>query len=92
VRAFASAMQFPILPCDLCGSQENLQRKQVGRMLDELEVKRPGTKTVMLAALGNVRPSHLLDKRLAATWAAAAGAGEEPEGARVLPVAQLVRS
>jgi tRNA 2-thiocytidine biosynthesis protein TtcA len=64
IRAFADLAGFPILPCDLCGSQEQLQRKQVGRMIDQLEADRPGTKAVMLAALQNVRPSHLLDRRL----------------------------
>jgi tRNA 2-thiocytidine biosynthesis protein TtcA len=64
IRAFAEAAGFPILPCDLCGSQDNLQRKQVGRMIDDLERQRPGTKAIMLAALGNVRPSHLLDRDL----------------------------
>jgi tRNA 2-thiocytidine biosynthesis protein TtcA len=64
IRAFSDAQAFPILPCDLCGSQELLQRKQVGRMIDQLEADRPGTKAVMLAALQNVRPSHLLDRRL----------------------------
>ncbi|MGA7118662.1 MAG: tRNA 2-thiocytidine(32) synthetase TtcA [Polyangiaceae bacterium] len=67
IRAFAELARFPILPCDLCGSQEQLQRKAVGRLIDELERERPGTKTVMLAALQNVRPSHLLDRGL---WAA----------------------
>jgi tRNA 2-thiocytidine biosynthesis protein TtcA len=64
IRAFAEALGFPILPCDLCGSQEQLQRKKVGRMLDDLECDRPGTKAIMLAALQNVRPSHLLDRDL----------------------------
>ena len=67
IRAFSEAAGFPILPCDLCGSQDNLQRKQVGRMIDDLERQRPGTKAIMLAAVGNVRPSHLLDRGL---WAA----------------------
>ena len=64
IRAFAEIEQYPILPCDLCGSQEQLQRKAVGRMLDDLEAGRPGTKRSMLAALRNVRPSHLLDQSL----------------------------
>lgn len=64
VAAFAKEKGFPILPCDLCGSQDNLQRKIVGSMLDDLEAKHPGIKAVMLAALQNVRPSHLLDKGL----------------------------
>jgi tRNA 2-thiocytidine biosynthesis protein TtcA len=61
IRELAQAEAFPILPCDLCGSQDNLQRKVVGRMLDDLEKTRPGTKTIMMAALQNVKPSHLLD-------------------------------
>ena len=64
ILAFSRAMAFPLLPCDLCGSQENLQRKRIGRMIDDFETERPGTKAVMLAALQNVRPSHLLDRRL----------------------------
>ena len=64
IRAFSELAQFPILPCDLCGAQENSQRKAMARMLDQLERDHPGTKTVMLSALQNVRPSHLLDQRL----------------------------
>jgi tRNA 2-thiocytidine biosynthesis protein TtcA len=64
IAAFARAKEFPILPCDLCGSQADLQRKIVGRMLDDLEAKHPDIKAVMLAATQNVRPSHLLDKDL----------------------------
>jgi tRNA 2-thiocytidine biosynthesis protein TtcA len=64
IAAFAKLAEFPILPCDLCGSQDNLQRKIVGGLLNELEAKHPGIKAVMLSALQNVRPSHLLDKGL----------------------------
>jgi tRNA 2-thiocytidine biosynthesis protein TtcA len=64
IRLFAEEMQFPILPCDLCGSQENMQRKVVGKMIDDLEVKHPGVKHSMLGALGNVLPTHLLDRSL----------------------------
>jgi tRNA 2-thiocytidine biosynthesis protein TtcA len=64
IRTFAELAQFPILPCDLCGSQEQLQRKAMARLLDQLERDNPGTKTVMLSALQNVRPSHLLDQGL----------------------------
>jgi tRNA 2-thiocytidine biosynthesis protein TtcA len=62
--AFATERNFPILPCDLCGSQENLQRKAMNRLLAEMDVRFPGTRQNMLAALGNVRPSHLFDKGL----------------------------
>jgi tRNA 2-thiocytidine biosynthesis protein TtcA len=61
IRAFSDIMAFPILPCDLCGSQQNLQRKIVGQMINDVEARSPGVKGVMLAALQNVRPSHLLD-------------------------------
>jgi tRNA 2-thiocytidine biosynthesis protein TtcA len=64
IARFAELQGFPILPCDLCGSQENLQRKQMQTLLETLEAKNPGTKTSMLAALRNVRPTHLLDRGL----------------------------
>jgi tRNA 2-thiocytidine biosynthesis protein TtcA len=60
----AEAMKFPIIPCDLCGSQEGLQRNAMKAMLDEMERKMPGRKDTMMRALANVRPSHLLDPRL----------------------------
>jgi tRNA 2-thiocytidine biosynthesis protein TtcA len=61
---FAEAMQFPIIPCDLCGSQEGLERNAMKAMLDDIERRMPGRKDVMIRALGNVRPSHLLDPKL----------------------------
>ena len=64
LREFAEEQQFPILPCDLCGSQSNLWRQQVKHLLSDLENRIPGVRTSMLAALGNVRPRHLLDPRL----------------------------
>jgi tRNA 2-thiocytidine biosynthesis protein TtcA len=64
IAAYAAIKAFPILPCDLCGSQDNLQRKVVGNMLTTLEREHPGIRASMLAALTNVRPSHLLDKDL----------------------------
>ena len=64
IAAFAEEMDFPIIPCDLCGSQENLQRKQIKKLLGELNAKNPKVKGNMLAALRNVRPSHLMDPTL----------------------------
>jgi tRNA 2-thiocytidine biosynthesis protein TtcA len=58
---WAQHREFPIIPCTLCGSQENLQRKQVGEMLREWEKKHPGRVENMFTALQNVVPSHLLD-------------------------------
>jgi tRNA 2-thiocytidine biosynthesis protein TtcA len=93
IRAFAQLAGFPILPCDLCGSQEQLQRKVVGRLIDDLDRQRPGTKAVMLAALQNVRPTHLLDRRL---WSAlgihaAAEDEEEPSDRPLIGERRLIR-
>ena len=64
LAAWASAREFPIVPCDLCGSQETLQRKQVKQMLREWEVRHPGRVESMFRALSEVVPSHLLDRKL----------------------------
>ncbi len=60
---WAAHRQFPIIPCTLCGSQTNLQRKQVGLMLQDWEKKFPGRIESMFSALQNVAPSHLMDSR-----------------------------
>jgi len=61
---FARAMNYPIIPCDLCGSQDGLQRQQVKQILDGWETNSPGRRQVMFRALMNARPSHLLDPKL----------------------------
>ena len=61
---WAEHRQFPIIPCSLCGSQENLQRVQAGKMLREWEKQYPGRAETMFTALQNVVPSHLMDARL----------------------------
>jgi len=61
---FSIAMQFPIIPCDLCGSQDGLQRNVMKTMLADIEARMPGRKDAMLRALGHANPSHLLDPRL----------------------------
>ncbi len=61
---FARDMAYPIIPCDLCGSQEGLQRQQVKQILDGWEARSPGRRQVMFRSLMNTRPSHLLDTAL----------------------------
>ncbi|AKH16928.1 tRNA 2-thiocytidine(32) synthetase TtcA [Deinococcus soli (ex Cha et al. 2016)] len=61
---YAQARQFPIIPCNLCGSQENLQRKVVGEMLEGWEREHPGRLTNIARALTRVTPSHLMDRTL----------------------------
>src|SRR6202012_2748277 len=64
IAAYAQMRQFPIIPCNLCGSQEQLQRKQVRRMLDEWEKSNPGRIENIFGALQNVAPSQLADAQL----------------------------
>ncbi len=61
---WAEHRQFPIIPCTLCGSQENLQRKQIGNLLRDWDRQFPGRLENMLTALQNVVPSHLMDRKL----------------------------
>ncbi|TSE20155.1 tRNA 2-thiocytidine biosynthesis protein TtcA [Tepidimonas alkaliphilus] len=61
---WAQVRQFPIIPCNLCGSQQHLQRKQVGDLLREWDRRFPGRVANMLKALQNVVPSHLMDRQL----------------------------
>lgn len=61
---YATLLQFPIIPCDLCGSQEDLKRKQVKQMLQDWNQRFPGSNDSMFAALGNIAPSLLLDRTL----------------------------
>jgi tRNA 2-thiocytidine biosynthesis protein TtcA len=76
IAAFAGAMAFPIVPCDLCGSQPNLRRKRVKGLLAELSAEHPAVKGNLLNALGRVVPSHLLDRGL--QRAVEAGSGQDP--------------
>ena len=64
IAQYAAARQFPIIPCNLCGSQENLQRKQVKRMMDAWEHETPGRIEIIARALGDIRPSQLSDPKL----------------------------
>jgi len=64
LAAYAGQKAFPIIPCTLCGSQDNLERKVVGQMLADWERRHPGRVESMVRALSEVRPSHLLDRKL----------------------------
>ena len=88
LAAYAKLRGFPIIPCDLCGSQEQLQRKQVKAMLREWEKKHPGRVEAIFGALANIAPSHLLDRKLF-DFDNLDGDGYEVQGTRseVTPVA-----
>lgn len=77
IKAFAQEMKFPIIPCDLCGSQPNLQRKAMKDLLSGWDKQFPGRVDNMLRALGNVIPSHLLDRKLDGFGSARLQANEE---------------
>lgn len=77
IRDYATLAAFPILPCNLCGSQQKLERDAMARLIASLEARHPDVRAVMAAALGNVVPSHLLDPELAALAAAARSATPE---------------
>src|SRR6267142_1070321 len=64
IAEFAAQEQFPIIPCDLCGSQSNLKRARIKSLIAELEKEIPNVRASMLHAMGNVKPSQLLDRDL----------------------------
>lgn len=64
IAEYAALKGFPIIPCDLCGSQSNLKRARINRLVTELEREIPNIRSSMLTALGNAIPSHLLDPKL----------------------------
>jgi len=102
IREYAALRRFPILPCNLCGSQPNLKRDAMTALLDSLEQTSPDVRSVMFAALQNVVPTHLLDPDLLSAWSARpaavapkalkpraparAAALSEPDDRRRLPV------
>jgi tRNA 2-thiocytidine biosynthesis protein TtcA len=69
IAELAGEKQFPIIPCDLCGSQENLRRKAVKRLIADLDRENPKVRGNLFAALSNVRPTHLLDRDLSTALA-----------------------
>ncbi|MCB9677321.1 MAG: tRNA 2-thiocytidine(32) synthetase TtcA [Alphaproteobacteria bacterium] len=77
IQEFADEQQFPILPCNLCGSQDGLQRVAIKRLLADLNARNPKVKGNLFAALSNVRPSHLYDRDL---WELAGISGLDTHG------------
>jgi tRNA 2-thiocytidine biosynthesis protein TtcA len=93
LEAYARLREFPIIPCDLCGSQEQLQRKQVKAMLREWERRHPGRLESIFGALSNAAPSHLLDRTLFDFAAVAPGApAAQPESQPIHLVARVPRA
>lgn len=93
-RRWAEVQDFPIIPCNLCGSQEGLQRVVVGDMLREWEKKYPGRIESMFRAIGHVVPTHLMDQTLFDFRGAHATGVAEPHGDRafdpeILPMANV---
>jgi tRNA 2-thiocytidine biosynthesis protein TtcA len=76
IAEFAIEKNFPIIPCDLCGSQSNLKRARIKRLIAELEKEIPNIRSSMLTALGNAVPTHLLDPSLFDFKSLAAGVGD----------------
>lgn len=64
IKAYSEARRFPIIPCTLCGSQDNMQRQAVKQMLNEWEHRHPGRIETLLASMQNIVPSHMLDRGL----------------------------
>jgi tRNA 2-thiocytidine biosynthesis protein TtcA len=83
---FARAMNYPIIPCDLCGSQDGLQRQQIKGILDDWERRSPGRRQKMFRALMNIRPSHMLDPKLFDFAGLALGRDEFDQGDGTVPL------
>ena len=64
IASFARTLKFPIIPCNLCGAQENLQRQNIKEMLNAWERQYPGRSQSIFTAMQNVKPSHLMDNQL----------------------------
>ena len=86
LEAYAELKQFPIIPCTLCGSQENLQRKQIKALLRDWEKRHPGRVENILRSLQSVTPSHLLDRNRFDFSAVFPTGKPEPEGDKALDI------
>jgi tRNA 2-thiocytidine biosynthesis protein TtcA len=80
LERWAAHRQFPIIPCTLCGSQDNLQRVQIKAMVRDWERQYPGRTDNMLRAMGHVVPSHLMDPRLHPFKTLRASGVADPDG------------
>lgn len=80
IKKYAAAMEFPIIPCNLCGSQPNLQRQAMREMLNQWEKTNPLWIKSMFTAMANITPSHMLDRSLFDFTNFTAGAGKEAQG------------
>jgi tRNA 2-thiocytidine biosynthesis protein TtcA len=80
IKKYAAAMEFPIIPCNLCGSQPNLQRQAMREMLNQWEKTNPLWIKSMFTAMANITPSHMLDRSLFDFTRFTAGAGKEAQG------------
>lgn len=70
IERYSIEQGFPVIPCNLCGSQENLHRARMKQLVNRLHAENPKVKGNMIAALGNLQPTHLLDGRFAGNWLA----------------------
>jgi tRNA 2-thiocytidine biosynthesis protein TtcA len=80
IKKYAAAMEFPIIPCNLCGSQPNLQRQAMREMLNEWEKTNPLWIKSMFTAMANITPSHMLDRSLFDFGSFQPGAGKQASG------------
>ncbi len=78
IVTFAEAQAYPIIPCNLCGSQDDLKRERMGALIRELEAEHPNIRSVMMNALSNVSTTHLLDPRLTGLGVRAGGRAPSP--------------
>jgi tRNA 2-thiocytidine biosynthesis protein TtcA len=97
LAALATELEFPIVPCDLCGSQDNLQRQRVKRLIGELAAENPNVRGNLFASLANVRPTHLIDRELSRALGLTEAVGKDAfldgESTRTpLSAASLLRS
>ncbi len=92
LEAYAEYRQFPIIPCDLCGSQDNLQRQQVKQMLKDWERKFPGRIDSIFRAMQNIAPSHLLDRGLFDFAGVRADGSAQADGDKAFDIEEFAES